>query len=296
MEDELQEVRDNFYVGNFAKAMAMSEGLSPSSDLAQTENEAIFARCCLALERMEKLKAMQNSDNAGQKASALMAVLTKSQKEQVRASAKEHLQKLAKDTHDVTATMLCAIVTAQDGSYVEAAQMAQSHPTLEMQALVVFFCLICHQVQLAERKLHEMAGTNDDSVAYRLACAAVKLAIGDPEEAYLTYCDLGTQFPMKDGDDSTSGSALLQTGKAVANMQRGMWTEAIEDLQRAQALEPNNADVLINLCCCATNLHKKDDFNEHFAKLAQVAPNHPYVVKTQGISQVFSRFKASLSA
>merc|ERR1711972_787830 len=89
-----------------------------------------------------------------------------------------------------------------------------------MQALCVFFCLNCNQVSMAEKLLHDMAGNNDDSAAFRLASAAVKLATGDPEEAYLTYCDLCTQFPPVEGEDSSTGSVLLQTGKALANMQR----------------------------------------------------------------------------
>eukprot|EP00928_Gymnodinium_smaydae_P078633 TRINITY_DN62743_c0_g1_i1.p2 TRINITY_DN62743_c0_g1~~TRINITY_DN62743_c0_g1_i1.p2 ORF type:complete len:328 (+),score=95.34 TRINITY_DN62743_c0_g1_i1:102-986(+) len=293
MEDELSEVRDNFYAGNFQKAMEMSQSAAPSNDLAQTENDALFARCCLAIGQIDKLKTMQNSPNPGQKASALMALMSLTPKEQVKAQAKEHLLKLATDTQDMTTTMLAAIVTAGEGSYTEAVKMAQAHPTLEMQALCVFICLICNQASMAERMLQEMSGQNDDSVAYRLAQAAVKLVTGDPEEAYLIYCDLSAQFPIVEGDDS--GSVLLLCGKGVANMMRGMWTEAIEDLQRAHERAPNDADVLINLCCCDTNLGKKDDFNQHFAKLAQAAPAHPYVVKTQGISQVFAKFKASLA-
>lgn len=296
MEDELQEVRDNFIVGNYEKAMNMSESIVPSNDMVQSENDAIFARCCLALGKIDKLKAMQNSENPGQKAAALMAVLTKSAKEQVRASAKEHLQKLAKDTQDVTATLLAAVATAQDGSYTEAVQMAQAHPTLEMQALCLFFCLMCNQVSMAEKMLRDMAGTNDDSAAYRLAAAAVKLATGDPEEGYLTYCDLAGQFPRVEGEEA--GSVLLQTGKAVANMQRGMFTEAVDDLKLAEAVAPNDPDVLINLCACDINVAKKIDenFTEHYTKLVQAAPMHPYVVKSESISQVFARFKASNQA
>lgn len=296
MEDELQEVRDNFFVGNFAKAYQLSESTVLSNDLTQAENEAILARCCFALAKYDQLKSMQNSENHGQKASALMAVISKSPKEQARLAAGEALKKLAKDTQDLTASMLAAIVTANEGNYTDAVQIAKGQQTLEMNALSIFFCLICNQVGMAERMLQEMKGTNDDSVAFRLASAAVKLATGDPEEAYLTYCDLSGQFPASDGEDGGSGSVLLQNGKAVANMQRGMFTEAVEDLQRALVVAPNDADTLVNLCCCATNLGKDDEFNQHYAKLEQVAKTHPYVVKTQGLTQVFARFKASVAA
>jgi Flp pilus assembly protein TadD len=295
-DDELQEIRDNFFVGNFQKALTLSESSVPTNDLAQGENDALYARCCFALGRYDPLKSMQASDNAGQRATALLAVIRKSPKEQQRAQAKEHLLKLAKESQDLTCLMLACIITAEDGSYTEAVQMAKTHSTLEMQALTVFFALMCNQVSLADKFLKEMSSINDDSVAYRLAFAAVKLATGESEEAYLTYCDLAAQYPIADGDDSGFGSLLLLTGKAVANMQRSMYSEAIEDLQRALAAAPKDADVLVNLCSCATNLKKTDEFNQYYAKLLEVAPAHPYVVKTEGMSQVFARFKATAKA
>lgn len=295
MDDELQEVRDNFYAGNFQKALALCESAKSNlDDMAQSELGAILARCFLSIPVFDRLKALQNSEVPGQKSAALLAVIMKSKNEAQVASAKEKLQTLAKETQDMSASMLAAIALAGDGSWTEAAQMTKAHPTLEMQALCVHFCLSCNQVSMAENLFKEMGGNNDDSAAYRLASAAVKLATGDPEEAYLTYCDLSTQFPPTDGEDSGSGSVLLQTGKALANMQRGMYQEAVEDLARAVAVAPNDSNVLVNLCCCMTHLGKKAEFDEHYAKLAQVAPTHPYVVKTQSITSAFARFKANL--
>lgn len=295
-DDELQELRDNFYVGNYQKALQICESTTADNDVSQSELGAILARCCLAIPLFDRLKQMQNSDCPGQKASALMAVIMKSRNETQKGSAKERLLDLAKETADMSTNMLAAIALAMDGSWTEAVQLTKAHPTLEMQALCVFFCLGCNQVGMAEKQLNEMAGNNDDSASLRLATAAVKIATGDPEEAYLTYCDLSTQFPCIDGDDSNAGSVLLQTGKAVANMRRGMYTEAVEDLQRAMAVAPADPDVLVNLCCCMTHLQKKDEFQQYYTKLEQVAPIHPYVAKTQSLSNVFARFKASLEA
>mmetsp|Transcript_45062 Transcript_45062/g.134658 ORF Transcript_45062/g.134658 Transcript_45062/m.134658 type:complete len:298 (-) Transcript_45062:134-1027(-) len=293
-EDELQEVRDNFYVGNFQKALQLCESTTASNDITQSELGATLARCCLSLQIFDRLKAMQNSDCPGQRACATMAVILKSKNEQQKAVAKERLAALAKETQDMSTSMLAAISLAMDGSFADAVQLTKVHPTLEMQALAVFFCLMCNQAGMAEKVLNEMTGKNDDSASYRLASAAVKLATGDPEEAYLTYCDLTTQLPPTEGDDSGCGSVLLQTGKALANMQRGMYSEAVEDLQRATALAPNDPDVLVNLCTCMTHLEKKDEFQQYYARLEQACPAHPYVVKTQSISGVFTRFKASL--
>jgi len=292
MDDELQEVRDNFYAGNFQKALQMCESTTASSDIAQAELGALLARCCLVMDKMDRVKAFQKSDIPGQQAAAWMAMSLKAPKDTQRQTGKEKLSALAKETQDMGCSMLAAIIAAMDENWNEAVSLTKGHPTLEMQALCVFFCLRCNQVNQAEKLLQEMSGNNDDAAAYRLASAAVKLATGDPEEAYLTYCDLSSQFPPVEGDDSNSGSVLLQTGKALANMQRGMHTEAVEDLQRALTSAPNDADILVNLCCCMTHLSKQDEFQQYYTKLEQTSPNHQYVQKTQSIKSAFERFKA----
>mmetsp|Transcript_63562 Transcript_63562/g.171544 ORF Transcript_63562/g.171544 Transcript_63562/m.171544 type:complete len:300 (+) Transcript_63562:75-974(+) len=295
-DDELQEVRDNFYVGNFQKALAMAEGTTASTDFAQSELGALLARCCLSGNVVERLKSkeMQNSEYPGQRATVFMMIMLKSRQDAQRNLAKERLLSLAKETQDMSCTLLAAVAHAMDGNWKEAAELTKAHPTLEMQALCVMFCLLCNQAGMAEKLVAEMQGSNDDSAVFRLANAAVKMAVGDPEEAYLTYCDLSAQFPPKEDDDSGSGSTLLQVGKALANMQRGMYSEAEEDLQRAFAMSPSDPDVLVNLCCCMTHLGKKDEFQQYYAKLEVAAPTHPYVVKTQGMKNVFTKFKASL--
>ncbi|CAJ1333341.1 unnamed protein product [Effrenium voratum] len=296
MDEEIQEVRDNFYVGNYVKAMNLCESLKGSSELTQGELGAILARCCLAIPQIERLKAMQNSEISGQRAAALMAVITKSKNEPQVSSAKERLGALAKETQDMSCAMLHAIVLAMDGNWNEAAQMTKAHPVLEMQVLTILLALSCNQISMGEKLLKEAAGNNDDSAAYRIAAAAVKLGGGDPEEAYLTYCDLSSQFPPVDGDDSGAGSVLLQNGKAVANMQRGMFSEAVEDLQRALAVAPNDPDTLVNMCSCMTHLGKKEEFQQYYTKLEQVAPTNGFVLKTQAMSTAFTRFKTSLQA
>jgi len=291
-DDELQEVRDNFYVGNYQQALQMCELITAADDIAQAETGAIVGRCLMTGLDNQRLKQMQQSNIHGQKAAFYMKHFMIADTAERKAKPAGLIQELATTTQDMSCAQLAAITLAMDGNWADAVKMASAHPTQEMQALCIFFCLCCNQVSQAENKLKEM---NDDSAAYRLAAAAVKLAIGDAEEAYLTYCDLVTQYPSN-SDDASTGSVLLQTGKALANMQRGMYGEAVEDLQRALAASPNDPDVLVNLCCCSTHLGKTEEFNQHYATLEKSAPQHPYVLKTQSINTVFTRFKSSLGA
>jgi len=294
MDDELQEVRDNFYAGNFQKALSLAESTEVSNEMTQAERDALLGRCCLSMGAFERLKAMQNAECVGQKAAALTAVITKSKNDQQRQAAKDRLMALANETKDLSCSILSCCSLMHDGLWQEALNLTQTFPTLEMQALRVIIYLMMNRTDMAEKALQSMSGSNDDSAAYRVASAAVHQATGNPEEAYLVYCDLAAQYPLADGDDC--GSLFLLTGKAVANMRRQMFTEAMEDLQRALVLGPGDADVLVNLCSCTTHLRQKDEFNTHYAKLEQLHPTHPYVVKTQSIKTSFERFSAGVKA
>merc|ERR1719375_2745366 len=242
----------------------------------------------------DKIKAYMASESPGQRAAAFFHVISKSPNPDQRQKAKDKLKEHIAEKQDLSSSILGANILAMDGNYQDALNLTLAHPTLEMQALRVFIYLMCNQAGLAEKQLQDMAGSNDDSAAYQMASAAVHLATGNPEEAYLTYCDLSSKFPMQDGEDS--GSVMLQTGKAVANMQRGMWQEALEDLTRAHSMSPQDPEILVNLCTCMTHTNKKDEFQQYYDQLEKVAPNHPYVKKTQGIKDVFARFKAQQGA
>lgn len=294
MEDELQEVRDNFYVGNFQKALELCESAVPSSDISQFECDATLARCAISMSLTDKLKTMMNSESPGQRAAALYHVITKSPKEEQRQKAKDKLKEHIAEKQDMSSSIIGANVLAMDGSFQDALNLTTAHPTMEMQAVRIFILLLCNQVTMAEKQLQDMSGSNDDSAAYLMSSAAVNLANGNPEEAYLTYCDLAAKFPSVDGEDG--GSVILQTGKGLANMMRGMWQEALEDLQRAHQMAPSDPDVLVNLCCCMTHAGKKDEFQQYYDKLEQSNPNHPYVKKTQNMKDTFARFKASVGS
>merc|ERR1719181_2625084 len=176
----------------------------------------------------DKLKSMMQSESPGQRAAAFYHIIMRSPKEDQKAKAKEKLKEHIAEKQDMSSSLLGANILAMDGNYQDALNLTLAHPTLEMQALRVFIYLMCNQPGLAEKQLQDMAGSNDDCAVYQMSAAAVHLATGNPEEAYLTYCDLSSKFPLQDGEDC--GSVLLMAGKAVANMQRGMWQEALEDL------------------------------------------------------------------
>jgi len=292
MEDELQEAKDHFYIGNYAGALGMLENASCSNDLSQAERDALLARTYLCLGQYDKLKAMQSSDSPGQKAAALMAVFTKSRNEQQKASAKDRLVELAKSSHDPSTTSLAAMAHCAQNEFLDAVQLTEGATQTELQALRVQIFLMMNRLDMAEKQLRQLKATNDDSAVTRLADCAVNLNNGNSQEAFLTYCDLESQYL---GEETDAVSPLLLNGKAVANMQRQLFTEAWEDLTRAATVAPNDPNTLVNMVCCSANMKEKnEEFAKHLKTLEDSQPGNPYVVKSKQMSDAFTRFAKSV--
>ncbi len=65
MDDDLTDIRDHFYIGDFPKALALASALSPATDLGAAELAALMARCHLGQAAGESIKGMQHSENPG---------------------------------------------------------------------------------------------------------------------------------------------------------------------------------------------------------------------------------------
>lgn len=60
-----------------------------------------------------------------------------------------------------------------------------------------------------------------------------------------------------------SWSLLVLVGKAVANMERQHWDEALEDLQKSHRQDPECIDTISNLLTCCTWLKQEDEIQKY---------------------------------
>jgi len=285
------EVRDTFFIGSYARALDMAAQTSTSNDMAQAEKDAIVARCHLSLKNAEPLKALATAEGAGQKAALFAAMFQRAKGDAPKKAALEKLQELAEASHDANATALYATAMAEDPEkLIDAINVCKAVPSMECKALQVQFMLMLDRADLASKQMPELQRANEDSAVTRLASSQVNIANGNAEEAFLTFCDLETQYA--DGGDAPS--LALLNNKAVANMQRKMFAEAYEDLEKAVALSSSNADVLANMCCCCTHLNKQDEVRKHFAVLEAAFPRHSLVQSANAkLDSAFQRFAAN---
>ncbi|KAF4671853.1 hypothetical protein FOL47_001148 [Perkinsus chesapeaki] len=326
MEDELQEVRDSFYVGAYSRSLQLSEQTVVSSDMVAAEKEALNARCYLAAGMLDHIKGMQHSPNPALKATALMAVFMRTPQEGQRKTALDRLQELATTTRDATALYYYAAALGSSGQgamgVVDAINLTKEYASPEMIAIRTFLAISIDRLDLADRGLKELAKmcAGDEPGAAKYANAACSIMKGDNEEAYLVVdddhrmfprwigsiflfdlgtmemTDLGSQYSCDEMSPGGTESILLTNGKAVANLQRGMYQEAYDDLVRVLELDPRNPDTLINLACAATHLGKLDEAQKYKQTLLQhphVGAAQAYTTGLQNLSNSFSSFRAS---
>jgi tetratricopeptide (TPR) repeat protein len=285
MEDDLHEARDHFYAYNFAKALQILDSIA-GDDLVEVEKDALKARAYLGLGEVQKTKQLQSSgDNPAVKASAYTHVYLKSSNEN-KAKGRERLMELLSQKKDPTVVFFAACVLAQEEQYVDAYDLLKDSSSPDLCALKAQILVLMNRADLAEQEIRK-APDGGDSAASKMVASATQMASGNFQEAFLTYMDLQSQY-WGDAD----ASALLN-GRAAANIHRGNYQEAQEDIQRALVLEPMSDLSLTNAACVSVHMQQAEEADKFLALLCEKHPAHPVSVKSRELKEAMERFKNS---
>ncbi|CAD7924780.1 unnamed protein product [Amoebophrya sp. A120] len=278
LEDELHPTRERFYMGAYTAALATGEKAATRNDIAESEKKGIMGRCYLALGKFSQLKDLRNSPEASQRCCALFAMFTKAKEQAHKDKAFGDLVELAKSSRDQTATYLAACAYALQGDALEAVNLVQASgfTTPEMQGLLAQLFLAMYRVDLATKQMRQVNQVSDDHVIAKMVSALVNLANGNYQEAFLLYCDVEAQY----GDEvATIPSSAICNGKACANLQRGNFSEAPEELSKMQEVAPGDQDTLVNLCATSIHLGNEEEAKKHIETLRKVNPEHALIKK-----------------
>ena len=301
MSDELAPLRDLFAISAFTPSLEGCKKLSSgpktsgglSGDLFQAELLAIEGRCYLATGKYSLLKDFKDHPEAGARTCALTAMFLRAKEPATQQKAFDALLDLAKTSKDPAAVYLaacCYMVKGEDdpNMLVEAVRLLESvtseNPSISQSAQFLSLTglkgqalLGLHQQNLAVASMRECATANDESAVCKVLSALVNLVGGNSQEAFLLYCDIEAQF----GEALENGGLSLSVlnGKAAANMQRGCWGEASEELERAVKAAPGDVDTLANLASLGCWKENGDEMEKWMAQLGKVQTDHWLVRK-----------------
>ena len=266
MEEDLIEAYDNFVIGNYQQCLEMAASARPASDFSKFMWDSLQARCHLGLGHMDRIRELsKGASNPAVSATAYFAVFDKSKVDSQRKSAFEKIVDNANQSGgEPGSCYFSCVARAAAGDLLDAVKYAKavaaSSPS-EFNALRVQFSLALNRSDLAEAVLGESAASRDDSAAGKLAAAMYALVSGKPGEACMCYSDLIAQFDAE-------SSLILANGRAVGNIQRGQTGEAMEDLETALGVGPQDQDAIRNMACCLAWQGKSVEARDWVGKLA----------------------------
>jgi tetratricopeptide (TPR) repeat protein len=287
MDEDLVEAYDNFVIGNFKQCLDMASRARPSNDFSRFLWESLTARSHLGLGHMDKIRELSKSSNPALQGTAFFAVFQRSQVDTQRKNAFDKVVDNANHSNgEPVSCYYSCTARAIGGDLIDAINYAKavaaSSPS-EFNALRAQFSLAINRPDLADRILSESAANRDDSAAAKLVAAIHALVTGKTNEACMCYSDLIAQF-------TAEGSLTLANGRAVGNIQRGLYAEAREDLENASSVKADDVDTIRNMICCLTWEGKRDEAREWLGRLAGVAPNHRLIQECGRLKDAFTNF------
>eukprot|EP00045_Choanoeca_perplexa_P003141 m.28859 g.28859 ORF g.28859 m.28859 type:complete len:297 (-) comp11888_c0_seq1:70-960(-) len=284
--DQLFDVRNALYIGNYQHCITEAQQLSPATDELKEECDVLMYRAMVAQGKYAVVKGdISSSSTSSLQAVKNLAVFlhNKRDRDGVLATVKKQQEDGISMTVPSVALM-AATIFINANNPEEALRCLHGLETVEAMATYVQILLSLQRVDLAKKKLKELQTLNEDSTLTQLATAWVDLAVGGDklQDAFYIYQEMIEKF---------GATPLLLNGQSATHVQQGRYLEAEDVLLTALDKDPNNPETLINLVAVATYLGKAPEVAQRYLnQLRDSVPEHPYVVDLAEKEQLFETF------
>ena len=280
-DDDLYELRNFLYLGNYAAAWEEGATLEPSTEAARQERDVLMALCALGRGTTDRLIALPpdapislralkllgeylsrggDADEAPQVLDALQALIASA------ATSCDH-----PDAERV-ARMATACVHARQSQLPEAyaAIASLSHP--EAGALRAHLLLQMRRPELARCELDGLQAVDEDSALCQLVRAEMGICSDEREHVE------DALYTLQELTERHGATGALLNATAVCHLKCGEEAAAERALQQAQARDAHDADALVNRIALAMQqLQPAEWVQSQVERLRALAPHHPWL-------------------
>lgn len=286
--DELYNLRNFYWIGNYQKAIAEGSSLPRLSEALKVEAKEFVYRAYVALGQynivLGEIKDGPEVPTSLRAVKMLARYLASPQdKDVVVKSLGEWLTAGQSTGSTATLQLVAAMVYLHQGDAKEALRCVHLGATMEHLALTVQIFLQMDRLDLALKTVRQMQGVDEDATLTQLALAWTHVASGGAklQEAAYVFEELSDKF------DAT---VMLRNGSAVAHLHLGNFADAEKALLDALTKGQNDPDTLVNLICCYQHMGKPEELLLRYAnQLKAVAPRHPLVLQLATVEGAFAR-------
>jgi coatomer subunit epsilon len=272
--EDLFELRNYFYLGNFSAAVNEGETISVDDQGAQIERDVILQRIRVAQGKYaEVIASISDSSHVSLQAVKLLAMMLNdpTTKDTVVATLGVWLQDEVATASEAL-VLICSIIYAHVGDYDNALRTASKFPFLEHYAVKVQILLRMDRTDVAEKEVGRMRRIDEDATLTQLASAWVHLAKGglSAQEALYVYQDLLERHGATD---------LILNGMAICYLATGKYDDADRVLREALNKNPSYPTTLVNVFTCAKYKNKPPELVARYLDaLKEISPNSAWLL------------------
>ncbi|XP_026325915.1 coatomer subunit epsilon [Hyposmocoma kahamanoa] len=286
--DELFDVKNAFYVGNYQQAINEAQSVKPSSPLVALQRDAYLYRSYIAQGNYRiVLQELKSADPMLQPLKSLVDYLSPgASKPVIVADIDARVAKGTELSNEIF-IIVAATIYYHEENYEAALKILHGTESLEHRAFSLQCLLAMNRPDLARKQLKLLQDIEDDGTLTQLAQAWLNLAQGGPgvQDAHYSIMELSERL-------GALGAGPAAVGAAAA-ASRGMWEEAEQQLTEALARAPQHPDLLLGLAVTAAHAGKAPEVSSRYlAQLLDSHPEHPFTREYHAKANEFKRLAA----
>ncbi|XP_071449659.1 coatomer subunit epsilon [Hetaerina americana] len=285
--DELFDVKNSFYIGNYQQCINDAQNAKVSSPDTQLERDLFMYRAYIA---QRKYRVVLDEIH-GAAANELQSVKLLAQYLANPSTRDEIINNIDKKVSgsinygDHIFLITASTIYYHEQNYESALRVLHQAEHLECLAFCLQIYLKMDRVDLARKELKTMQEKDDDATLTQLAQAWVNIAMASEklQDAFYIFQEM---------IDKYCSTPLLLNGQATCFIGQGKYKEAESALQEALDKDSNNPSTLINMIVLSQHMGKPPEVSNRFlSQLKDSHAEHPFVKEYQHKENEFDRLQ-----
>jgi len=282
--DELFEVANSFYLGNFQHAIMEAQKLKITNPEKILERDVLLHRAYIAQGRYRVVldEVTPGAPEQLQAVRMLAEYLSDATKREAIVAKLDKLLTGKVDIENHVLLLMGGIIFLHENNLESALRLLHLSDNLECRSTMCLIYLKMNRIDLAKKELKTLQEKDEDSTVTQLTQSWINMAANEKiQDAFFAFQEL---------QDKHNVSSLLLTSQASCHILQGRHEEGESLLQEALNKDPNNSDALLNVATVSQLLGKPSEVCKRY--ISQLNTDYPILKEFAEKEREFDRLCA----